>query len=58
MIWWDSQQTIDALTEALKEYQRFNRLRDDGQAYLWWLGEWALGRTLHKPKREDYGVEP
>ena len=41
--------------EALKEYQEFNRIRNDLDAYLFELGEWAEDKG-EKPNRKDFGV--
>ena len=46
------------LYEALKEYQRFNRLGNDLDAYLYAYGEWALGESEERPNYKDYGVNP
>ena len=47
----------EKLTEALKEYNRFNRIHNDLEAYLFELGQWALGEVEDKPNRQDYGIE-
>ena len=47
---------IDALIEALEEYQRSNRLKNDLDAYLHALAEYALGASEEKPNPEDYGL--
>ena len=52
----DSKQTIDDLIESLKKYQRFNGLRNDTDAYLYALGEYALGESNEKPSPDDYGI--
>jgi hypothetical protein len=44
------------LEEALREYQRFNHIRNDFDAYLWEMGRWALGEIDEKPSRKDYGL--
>jgi len=41
---------------ALKEYQNYNRIRNDSDAYLFHMGEWALGESDEKPNPEDYGI--
>lgn len=45
------------LQEALREYQRYNELHNDLEAYLYAMGEWALGEDPEKPNKEDYGLE-
>uniref|UniRef100_A0A6H2A420 Uncharacterized protein n=1 Tax=viral metagenome TaxID=1070528 RepID=A0A6H2A420_9ZZZZ len=51
--------TKDKLIFALSEYQYFNRIKNDLDAYLYALGEWALSpEDLTKPRKEDYGVFP
>ena len=52
----DPKQTIDDLIESLKEYQRLNTMRNDTDAYLYALGEYALGNLTKKPNAVDYGV--
>jgi len=52
----DCKQAIDALINALKEYQRFNGLRNDTDAYLYALGEYALAESEEKPNPDDYGI--
>ena len=52
----DAKQTIDDLIKSLKEYQRFNRLHNDTDAYLYALGEYALGQSEEKPNADDYGI--
>lgn len=47
---------MDKLEIALREYQKYNRIRNDLDAYLFYLGEWALGESDEKPKPEDYDV--
>ena len=48
---------IDKLIEALKAYQEYNKIRNDLDAYLYAMGEWALGPGgLTKPQKEDYGI--
>jgi len=41
---------------ALQEMMQFNRIRNDLEAYLYALGEWALGDIKEKPNPEDYGL--
>ena len=47
---------IDDLIESLKEYQRFNTKRNNTEAYLYALGEYALGNLTEKPNAADYGI--
>jgi len=51
-----SHEDIQILTEALREYQRFNRIGNDLDAYLYKLAEYALGESEIKPHPEDYGI--
>lgn len=49
----------DGLTnarEALEEIQKYNRIGNDLDAYLYELTEWALGKQKDKPNPKDYGV--
>ena len=57
------QRGVDAI-EALEEYQRFNRIKNDFDAYLFAMGEWALmgkekpkHRDFFRQKREDWQVK-
>jgi hypothetical protein len=45
------------ILEALRVYQKHNPLHNDIEAYLFALGEWALGVKDVKPDPEDYGIE-
>jgi len=45
------------LAEALMAYQAYNHIRNDLDAYLYDLGEWALNDLPEKPKPESYGLE-
>ena len=47
---------MNKLEIALKEYQKYNRIRTDLDAYLFHMGEWALGEDDEKPKPEYYGI--
>ena len=47
---------VEKLEEALRAYQEFNRIINDTDAYLFTLGEWALGEETEKPKPEDFGL--
>jgi hypothetical protein len=46
---------IQRLEEALSEHQRFNRIGNDLDSYLWNMAEWAFGRE-EKPNPESYGL--
>ena len=49
----------DGLTnarEALEEIQKYNRIGNDLDAYLYELTEWALGKQEEKPNPKNYGV--
>ena len=46
------------LVDALHEYQKYNPLRNDLDAYLYSVGLWALcADNVTKPNKEDYGIE-
>lgn len=45
------------LEAALIEVMRFNHIRNDREAYLYSLSEWALGIVDKKPSPEDYGLK-
>ena len=42
------------LEMTLKEIMKWNPLRNDMDAYLFHLGEYALGESVIKPRIEDY----
>jgi len=44
------------ILEALEEYQKYNSLANDLDAYLFYLGQWALGESDEKPNAEDFGI--
>ena len=48
---------MDKIKEALLEYQKFNPIRNDLDAYLYHMGEWALGESAIKPTPVDYGIQ-
>ena len=48
---------INLLTEALEEYQKYNTIRNDLDAYLFALGEYALGESITDPDPKDYGIK-
>jgi len=45
------------LRKALQVYQEHNNIRNDLDAYLYELGEWAFGKSKNCPKSEDYGLK-
>ena len=47
---------INPLTEALKAHRRVNRLKNDTDAYLWAMIDWAFGEGDDRPAKEDYGI--
>ena len=47
---------MNKIKEVLIEYQKFNSVRNDFDAYLYALGEWALCGGP-KPNPADYGVK-
>lgn len=47
---------IKRQAQALDEINRFNRIRNDLDAYLWEVAKHGLGQIEEKPKREDYGL--
>ncbi len=47
---------MNKIKKALIEYQKFNSVRNDFDAYLYALGEWALCGGP-KPNLADYGVK-
>lgn len=48
--------TIERLEETVKTCLEFNRLKNDTDAYLHELCEWALGNVEERPDPKDYGV--
>lgn len=44
---------MDKALEALKEYQKYNGLRNDLDAYLYQYGQWAMGEDDERPRLED-----
>ena len=49
--------TLDKLEYALEEYQKYNTIRNDLDAYLFALGEYALGESITNPDPKDYGIK-
>ena len=47
---------MNRIEVALREYQCFNRVRNDLEAYLFYMGEWALYGLKSKPNPQDFGV--
>ena len=47
----------ERLIDALKEYQHFNPILNDLDAYLYELGKWGLGEEEDKPTREKFGIK-
>ena len=47
---------MERMEFALGKYQEYNDLRDDLDAYLYALAQWALGLEKTKPDSEDYGA--
>ena len=47
---------IQNIVFALQEYQRLNPQSNDTDAYLYALGQWALGLADGKPDPKDYGI--
>ena len=47
---------IKRMTNALEIIQEFNNLRNDTDAYLHSVIEYALGDIDEEPKPEDYGL--
>ena len=45
------------IEHALKAYQKLNPVKNDTEAYLYSLGEWALDDMDEKPNCEDFWVE-
>jgi len=44
------------LIKTIKELMALNPLRNDLDAYLYHLCEYALGESKEKPRKEDYGI--
>jgi hypothetical protein len=45
-----------ASIEALEEIKKYNRLRNDLDAYLYEVADWGLGIRKEPPNPEDYGI--
>ena len=50
-------ETLDKLQYALCEYQKYNTIRNDLDAYLFALGEYGLGERTIEPDPRDYGIK-
>ena len=48
---------LEKIKWAIKEHRRFNRLRNDLDAYLFEVTEYALGKRDEKPNPKDYGIK-
>ena len=48
---------IKRLKEALSIYQKYNRLNNDLDDYLFEIGKWGLDEVSQKPNPKDYGIE-
>lgn len=51
-----TQEYVEKLENTLKEIMELNPLRNDFDAYLFALCEYAVIGTKEKPNREDYGL--
>ena len=49
--------TLDKVEHALCEYQKYNTIKNDLDAYLFALGEYALGECVIEPDPRDYGIK-
>lgn len=47
---------IKKLKEVVATYNEFNNLNNDKDAYLYAMGQWALGVDNDKPVKEDFGL--
>lgn len=47
---------IERLKEAVITHTEFNNLNNDKDAYLYAMGQWALGHYNDKPVKEDFGL--
>ena len=52
-----AEKTVKDLQQILKEIQKYNLIKNDLDAYLFELVEFALGRRIDRPEPEDYGIE-
>lgn len=42
--------------EALKEIQKYNRISNDLDAYIWEMARYGLWQEENKPNPKDYGI--
>ena len=47
---------VDKLIAGLKEIMYRNPLRNDRDAYNYYLAEWAMGLRESKPRAKDFGL--
>jgi len=47
-----------AMKAVLEEIKDNNSLRNDEDAYLFYLVKWALGEIDDKPEPQEFGLEP
>ena len=54
----DDAQRIQRITDALNEYQKYNNIHNDLEAYLNVVGEWALNGVENdkRPDPSNYGL--
>jgi len=52
-----AKQQSDKMRFALEQLKKYNQLRNDLDAYLFALIEWALGERDKKPNPESFGLE-
>ena len=48
---------VEKMRDALKIHNKFNPIRNDLDAYLFELADYALGNNQKAPSQEDFGVE-
>ena len=53
----NGKEELQKMRFALEEIKKYNGLRNDLDAYLYELIEWALGEVDKKPKPESFGLE-
>ena len=47
---------LDRAYTAITILQKYNRIHNDLEAYLWEVAEWGSGIRKDKPNPKDYGV--
>ena len=47
----------ETMQEALEILQKYNRIRNDTEAYLYTVAEWGLGICEKRPIPGDYGID-